>query len=99
MIIEKKQRGMIKIIKMTPVEWLEMDLKECIDWDKSFQDTFDKAKEGEFEIIDEFGKFLIYDKWQFNIENNCWESKCHSYTFDTLRGVYKVFLRERSKYK
>ena len=84
---------------MTPVEWLEMDLKECIDWDKSFQDTFDKAKEGEFEIIDEFGKFLIDDKWQFNIENNCWESKCHSYTFDTLRGVYKVFLRQRNAYK
>ena len=52
---------MIKITKMTPVEWLEMDFKECYDWDQSVEDTFNKAKQFEFDIIDEFGKF-IYDK-------------------------------------
>jgi len=90
---------MIKVIKMTPVEWLEMDFKESYDWDKSVEDTFNKAKEFEFDIIDEFGKFLIDDKWQFNIENNCWESARHDYKFNTLRGVYKCFLRQRNAYK
>ena len=52
---------MIRILKMTPVEWLEMDFKESYDWDQSVQDVFNKAKQWEFEIMDEFGKF-IYDK-------------------------------------
>ena len=90
---------MIRVIKMTPVEWLEMDFKESYDWDQSVEDTFNKAKEFEFDIIDEFGKFLMDDKWKFNIENNCWESGCHDYKFNTLRGVYKCFLRQRNAYK
>ena len=57
---------MIRITKMTPVEWLEMDFKECYDWDQSVEDTFNKAKQFEFDIIDEFGKF-IYDKNLFII--------------------------------
>ena len=89
---------MIRITKMTPVEWLEMDFKECYDWDQSVEDTFNKAKQFEFDIIDEFGKFIYDKKFIYNNENNCWESVCHNPKYNTLRGLYKYFLRERNKY-
>ena len=89
---------MIKITKKTPVEWLEMDFKECYDWDQSVEDTFNKAKQFEFDIIDEFGKFIYDKKFIYNNENNCWESIFHNPKYNTLRGLYKYFLRERNKY-
>ena len=69
---------MIRILKMTPVEWLEMDFKESYPWDQSVQDVFNKAKQWEFEIMDEFGKFIDDKKFIYNDENKYWESKYHT---------------------
>jgi len=89
---------MIRILKMTPVEWLEMDFKESYPWDQSVQDVFNKAKQWEFDIIDEFGKFIYDKKFIYNYENKCWESKFHTWKYEKLSELYKYFLRERSKY-
>ena len=89
---------MIRILKMTPVEWLEMDFKESYDCDQSVQDVFNKAKQWEFEIMDEFGKFIDDKKFIYNDENKYWESKYHTWKYEKLSELYKYFLRERSKY-
>lgn len=89
---------MIKITKMTPVEWLEMDFKECYDWDKSVEDTFNKAKQWEFDIIDEFGKFIHDKKFTYNIEKNYWECAYNIWKYDKLSDLYKYFLQERNRY-
>ena len=89
---------MIRILKMTPVEWLEMDFKESYDWDQSVQDVFNKAKQWEFEIMDEFGKFIYDKKFIYNDEKKYWESKYHNWKYEKLSELYKYFLRERNKY-
>ena len=87
---------MIKVIKMTPVEFLEMDFKERGSLDAHEMSLFEKAKEWEFDIIDEFEEFFISNNFEFNIENNCWQSKYKNYQYSTLKIMYKSFLKIRN---
>jgi hypothetical protein len=84
--------------KMTPVEWLQVVFKENCENYEVFEEFFNKAKEYEFDILDEFWKFLIDKAFVFNIENKCWESGCQNHKFSTLRELYKFFLWQRNEY-
>lgn len=85
--------------KMTPVEWLEVVIKENCEKYEVFKEYINKAKELEFDILEEFWQFLIDREFKFNINDRCWESGCQNHKFNNVRDLYKFFLIQRNLYK
>ena len=88
---------MIWTIKLSPVEWLEMDYKERFDYDDSIKKWFERAKQMEFDIMDEFSIWLN-KCWQRVPNSDKWVHDFQNSNERNLSELYKLFLKERNQY-
>lgn len=80
-------------VKMKPTEWIQVVFKEKYEKYKVFKQLFNKANGYEFEILDNFSKWLANNKWQLNQTSGLWEKIDNLY--HSMSELYQMFLKSK----